>query len=156
MRVREARPEDAEAMSAVLVASITELCCDDHGGRPEALAEWTADKTPEDMRRWLAKASDRLFVAEEGDGEIVGVGGFNAGGEVTLNYVAPSARFRGVSRAMLATLEDRMRASGITEARLDSTTTARRFYLESGWREGEGASARFCNVRCRTMTKRLD
>lgn len=155
MRVRKARPEDAEAMSAVLIASITELCVADHGGRPEALAEWTANKSPDGVRQWFGNTTHRLFVAEE-DGEILAVGGFSAAGEITLNYVSPSARFRRVSRAMLTTLEDEMRAAGISEARLHSTSTARRFYLEGGWREGAETAAKFCNVRCQAMTKRLD
>jgi GNAT superfamily N-acetyltransferase len=154
MRIRDAFPSDAEAMSQVLVASITELCAEDHRGRPEALAEWTANKTPESIRGWFDRPENRLLVAEE-DGAILAVGGFSSEGEITLNYVAPSARFRGVSRAMLAAIEDAMRARGIAEARLDSTKTARRFYLAAGWQEGTGESSKFCHVRCRTMTKRL-
>lgn len=154
MIIREATPKDAEAMSVVLVASITELCGEDHQGRPEALAEWTANKTPESIRGWFNNPENRFLVAEE-DGAILGVGGFNLGGEIMLNYVAPAARFRGVSRALLADLEDRLRANGIVDARLDSTKTARRFYIDAGWLEGAGESSKFCNVRCRTMTKRL-
>ncbi len=154
MRIREAAPKDAEAMSAVLVASITELCAEDHQGRPEALAEWTANKTPESIRGWFDNPENRLLVADE-DGAILGVGGFNTAGEIILNYVAPSARFRGASRALLAALENGLRANGIAEARLDSTKAARRFYLSAGWREGAGESSKFCNIRCRTMTKRL-
>lgn len=154
MIVREATPDDAEAMSAVLIASITELCGEDHRGRPEALAEWTANKTPQSIRGWFDNPENRLLVADE-DGAILGVGGFNVSGEIILNYVAPTARFRGVSRALLAALEDGLRANGIAEARLDSTKTARRFYINAGWQEGAGESSKFCNVRCRTMTKRL-
>jgi GNAT superfamily N-acetyltransferase len=154
MRIRQALPSDAEAMSAVLIASITELCHDDHQGRPEAVAEWTANKTPESIRRWFDNSANRLLVADE-DGAVVGVGGFNSEGEIILNYVSPAARFRGVSKAMLAALEGEMRTRGFTEARLDSTRTARRLYLNAGWQEGAAESSKFCNVRCRTMTKRL-
>ena len=102
-RIRTAVPQDAEAMSAVLIASITELCTDDHHGDPAAIAAWTANKSPAGIGRWFANPANRLFVAEDG-GAVVAVGGFNSGGEVILNYVAPAARFRGVSRAMLAHL----------------------------------------------------
>jgi GNAT superfamily N-acetyltransferase len=154
MRIREALPSDAKAMSTVLIASITELCAEDHGGRPEALAEWTANKTPESIRLWFDNPANRLFVADQ-DGEIVGVGGFNTDAEIILNYVSPAARFRGVSKAMLHVLEREMLALGFSEAHLDSTTTARRFYEQAGWRAGAGESSKFCNTRCRTMTKRL-
>ncbi len=154
MRVRLAEPADAGAMSKVLVASISELCAADHGGRPEAIANWTRNKTPESVRGWLENAANRLFVAEE-DGVILGVGGWNAAGEIILNYVSPDARFRGVSRAILAALEDAMRKSGVTDARLDSTATARRFYRDAGWQEGQGGSSCSHSVPCYPMTKRL-
>jgi len=154
MRIREALPSDAEAMSAVLIASITELCDEDHQRRPEAVGEWTANKTPESVRRWFDNPANRLLVADE-DGTVVGVGGFNSEGEIILNYVAPPARFQGVSKAMLAALESDMRIRGFTEARLDSTKTARRLYLDAGWREGPAQSSKFCSVPCHTMTKRL-
>lgn len=62
-------------------------------------------------------------------------------GEITLNYVSPEARFRGVSRALLAALEARALASGNSRCRLESTETARRFYLSNGYVD-EGAPSR--------------
>lgn len=43
-------------------------------------------------------------MAVEG-GMILGVGAVTDKGEITLNYVSPDARFRGVSRALLGALE---------------------------------------------------
>ena len=53
--------------------------------------------------------------------------------EVALNYVAPKARFSGISKTMLGHLEDEMRELGIHDAFLTSTETAHRFYLSAGW-----------------------
>ena len=53
-------------------------------------------------------------------------------GEITLNYVAPDARFRGVIDALLVALEDRAMERGNQLCTLKSTETARRFYLERG------------------------
>ena len=69
------------------------------------------------------------------DGRIAGVGGVTDTGLVTLNYVSPEARLRGVSRAMMAALERRARERGNRECTLVSTATARRFYLACGYLE---------------------
>lgn len=128
--VREARLADAPAMSAVLIASITELCVADHHNDPELLAGWLANKTPEGVAAWFGNPDSVLLVAER-EGEIAAVGGyFAAGRRVSLNYVAPRHRFAGASKAMLAALEVGL---GAGEARLDSTATARRFYEACGW-----------------------
>ena len=133
--VRPATAADVPAMSRVLVASITELCGPDHGGAPERLATWTANKTPEGVAHMLASPGLRMLVAEL-DGQVAAVGAVVPDkGEVSLNYVDPAARFRGVSKALLAALEAELRGHGVVEAQLTSTTTARRFYHAAGWSE---------------------
>jgi GNAT superfamily N-acetyltransferase len=56
-------------------------------------------------------------------------------GEITLNYVSPDARFRAVSRALLAALERRAVERGNAHCTLASTATARRFYVANGYVE---------------------
>ncbi len=103
MVVREAEPSDAAAMSRVLIASITELCVADHGGDAAVIARWIANKSPEGIARWFATPANQMFVAVDDDA-VLAVGGLR-GDEIQLNYVAPWARFRGVSKAMLSHLE---------------------------------------------------
>ena len=128
--VRNARLDDAPAMSAVLIASITQLCVADHRSDPAVLAAWLANKTPESVAKWFDNPESTLVVAEH-DREIAAVGGFNRAREITLNYVSPSHRFMGVSSALLEALELGL---GAGEARLSSTETARRFYEHRGWK----------------------
>ncbi|WP_422272271.1 GNAT family N-acetyltransferase [Bradyrhizobium sp.] len=52
-----------------------------------------------------------------------------------LNYVSPEARFQGVSLALLHALEQRAAQRGNTKVTLESTETARRFYLSNGYTE---------------------
>ena len=130
--VRRAGPADVEAMSRVLIASITDLCQADHKGDPGAIAAWTANKTHAGVLAMLEAPANRMFVAER-DGVVVAVGCVVGDNEVGLNYVDPAHRFRGVSRALLAAMEAAMREAGTTEARLKSTSTAHRFYLDAGW-----------------------
>ena len=130
--VREIQTEDAEAASAILCAYITQLCTADHHRNAELIKGWLANKTPEHLLQWLAQPTSRLLVALVRD-DVAGVGGFDLAGNVTLNYVAPDHRFKGVSKALLAAMESQLRQSGVTLARLDSTETAHSFYDNEGW-----------------------
>jgi GNAT superfamily N-acetyltransferase len=135
MRIREARVEDAAAACEVLRRSIVELCAADHGNDPALLDPWLANKTPENVLAWMAET--HLLVAEE-DGRLLGVAGLSSAGRVTLNYVAPHARFRGVSHALLCALEDKAAQLGCRTCTLESTKTARRFYEARGYRGRDG------------------
>jgi hypothetical protein len=148
--VRNARREDAPAMSAVLIASITQLCAADHRNDPVVLGQWLANKTPESVAAWFDSRDSTLVVAVH-DGEIAAVGGFNTGREITLNYVAPTHRFMGVSTALLEALELGL---GMGEATLSSTETARRFYRKRGW-EVVGDTAKHRGVDGHPMRKLL-
>jgi GNAT superfamily N-acetyltransferase len=130
MLIRRATPEDAEAAATVLRRSITELCAGDHRGDTATLAAWLANKTPDSVRRWIGK--QYLFVAEE-NGAILGVAALTPAGEITLNYVSPEARFRGVSSALIARLEQEAKGLGLAMIVLQSTATARRFYAVRGY-----------------------
>jgi GNAT superfamily N-acetyltransferase len=130
--VRAARPADAPAMSGVLIASITELCVADHQNVPKVVAGWTANKTPEGVLALMNNMRHQAFVAEL-DGEIAAVGLISADGTIGLNYVAPQFRFQGVSRKLLAHMEDALCRTGTEVASLLSTQTALVFYQEAGW-----------------------
>lgn len=132
MEVRDARTTDAAAACAVMRRSIAELCAADHGGDATILARWLDNKTIDNFAAWLAAPRTSLMVAAEGDA-ILAVGAVTDDGEITLNYVSPDARFRGVSRALLAALEARARARGNRRCTLRSTETAHRFYLGAGY-----------------------
>ena len=130
MLIRDARSEDAVPASEVLRRSIVQLCENDHRGDPAILMRWLANKTPEHFRGWLR--SSHVLVAEE-DGRILGVAALTDTGHVTLNYVDPTARFRGVSRALLAAAEQRAKERGCRSCTLETTKTAERFYRAAGY-----------------------
>ncbi len=134
MIVRDAICPDAPAIASMLRRSIEQLCREDHQGRAERLEPWLNNKTAAIVETWIAAPGTRLVVADAADA-ILGVGGASDKGEILLNYVAPDARFRGVSKVVLTALETWLEASGIDACRLDSTATARRFYLDRGYQE---------------------
>lgn len=145
LSIRRAEPGDVPAMSHVLTASITELCADDHHNDAGALAAWTANKSEAGVTAMLANPASRLFVVES-EGTVAAVGAVSDQGHITLNYVDPAARFRGISKALLARLEAELAAMGFSEGHLEATATARSFYLASGWQEaGPQATGRRVN-----------
>ncbi|WP_342760665.1 GNAT family N-acetyltransferase [Bradyrhizobium sp. CSA207] len=114
--------------------SIAELCTSDHKGDPAILERWLGNKTPDVFRAWIRQSDNNLLVAIDCE-RVVGVGSVTDQGQITLNYVSPDARFRGVSKTLLAALECRAASRGCLFCTLNSTETARRFYLAQGYVE---------------------
>ena len=84
IEVRDAVREDAPAACEVIRRSISELCEADHQNDPEIVGSW------------IIKPGNSVLVAVDDD-SILAVGSVTDAGEITLNYVSPDARFRGVS-----------------------------------------------------------
>lgn len=129
MHIRAAQPEDAQAMAALRAASIRELCSADHHDDPAAIADWIGQ--PDKFVRLLERSDLHLVVAEI-EGQLVGLGGVS-GDTVTLNYVHPDYRFRGVSKGLMQAVEALLKGAGTVTGRLASSVTAVRFYHSIGW-----------------------
>ncbi len=153
MEIRDAKADDARAAAQVLRRSISDLCAADHGNDPVILAQWLSNKTPENVASWMAMPNNSVLVAVEDDA-ILAVGAVTDTGLITLNYVSPDARFRGVSRALLRVLEARALERGSVRCTLNSTETARRFYLANGY-VIDGAPVRKHGVGGYPMSKPL-
>jgi len=132
MQIREASVEDAGEACQVVRRSIAELCHADHKDDPIVLEKWLSNNTSHNMRSWIADPDTYVIVATKG-AAIIGVGAITSSGEITLNYVLPDTRFRGVSKAILNRLEGRALQLGDDTCTLTSTETARRFYLSAGY-----------------------
>ncbi|MEM9224105.1 MAG: GNAT family N-acetyltransferase [Pseudomonadota bacterium] len=151
-RIVDAEKKDADAISRLLVASITELCSPDHRGDDGLISQWTENKTVERVTQWIEDPQQRLLVGWERD-ELVSVGAIGPG-IVHLNYVAPHHRFRGHSKAMLGVMEACLMMIGTPNARLTSTATAKRFYRTRGWIEA-GEPIEMFGLMGFPMTKQL-
>ena len=152
--VRKAEPKDAEAATAVLRRSITELCTLDHHGDVDTLAKWLANKTTRDFLSWLA-AEDNFCVVAEANDRIMGVGLLHRSGEVRLCYLAPGAQGRGSGKAILGALEEKAREWGLRKLHLESTVSARPFYERVGYRSRGAAKAGFGISHCHPYEKIL-
>jgi len=152
--IRDAAPGDAVAACAVLRESISRLCVADHGNDPAILNAWLANKQPETVAAWVVQKGNSLLLAVEGDA-VIGVGSVTDAGEITLNYVAPVARFRGVSRALLSALEGRAAERGNTRCTLISTETAHRFYQSAGYVDDGVPKGKFGTSSGYPMSKQM-
>jgi GNAT superfamily N-acetyltransferase len=152
--VRDATSSDAKAACGVMRASIAELCIPDHHNDPNILRRWLGNKTPEHFAAWLADPDASLLVAVEGVA-ILAVGSVRNDGEITLNYVSPSARFRGASSALLKGLEARAAERGNSHCKLVSTETAHRFYLARGYIDTGAPEGRFGTNSSYPMSRKI-
>lgn len=123
--------------------------------RSGALGALARQQAAGDRRRLDRPRRQLDLVAVEDDDTIVAVGSVTDAGEITMNYVAPHARFRGVSRALLAALEARAIARGNTLCQLHSTETAHRFYLANGYVDTSEAIRKFGMNSGYPMSKRF-
>lgn len=146
--------EDASSACDAMRRSIAELCGADHHDDPAILRRWLANKTPKHWAAWLAHKDNTVLVAV-GDETVMAVGVVRNDGEITCNYVSPDARFRGVSRAMLAWLEATARDFGNEACHLFSTETARRFYFSAGYEEMGAPEGKFGTTGAYPMLKRF-
>ena len=140
--VRPATTADAAAACEVLRRSIRELCVADHRDDERILAAWLANKTPENVRRWIATPSLFCVVAVE-IGEVRGVGMVQRDGEIQLCYLVPEAQHRGIGKLLLRTLEAEAVRWGLDKVFLTSSLTAKAFYERNGYaRTGEATAMR--------------
>jgi ribosomal protein S18 acetylase RimI-like enzyme len=94
--------------------------------------------TPEEIAKKLQRDPDLFLVAEQ-DGQVIGtvIGGFDGRrGMIYHLAVAQNFRGQGVGKALMAELEDRLRARGCLRAYLmvvHGNDEAVRFYENLGW-----------------------
>ena len=152
--VRAARPADAEAAAEVLRNSITKLGVADHQNDPGTLETWLQGKSATDFLGWLAD-DDQFCVVAQSREKVRGVGLIDRSGEIRLCYISPRVRGRGVGSTILAALEQKAAAWGLTSLRLQSTASARPFYERHGYvPDGESTHA-FGISRCYPYRKEL-
>jgi GNAT superfamily N-acetyltransferase len=123
---------DADVACDVLRRSITECCVEDHKNGASVLEIWLKNKTPQNVRTWFQNPGNFPVVAQV-DGKIVGVALMSKSGEVALCYLVPEARFIGAGKALLSFMEIEAGRRGLDSLHLESTATARAFYLRNGF-----------------------
>jgi len=151
--VRVATVHDADVACDVLRRSITECCVEDHKNAAVVLDVWLKNKTPQNVRSWFQNPGNFPVVAEV-DGKIVGVALMSKSGEVALCYLVQDARFIGAGKALLSSMEIEAARRGLDSLHLESTATARAFYLHNGFLPSDEPKEAF-GVTVFPMRKRL-
>ena len=154
IQVRRATVEDAAAACDVIRRSIRECCGDDHREDPKVIDAWLRNKTPEVIGGFIV-AQDAFAVVAEVDRVITGFAMSTGSGELMLCYVAPSARFTGVGKALLVAIESHVTQTGVEFWHLQSTRSAREFYLRNGF-VAEGSPIQAFGMQGQPMRKKLN
>ncbi|MFE4946967.1 GNAT family N-acetyltransferase [Streptomyces sp. NPDC056641] len=133
MRIREARPDEAPALSALVLRSKA------HWGYDDAFLAACRDELTISAGEVTVR---RLTVAEDGaSGEALGVASLEGrapDGTLGLLFVEPHAIGRGIGRALYAHVLDRARALGFERLTIDSDPHAVDFYRALGARPVPG------------------
>ena len=130
--IRTTTISDAKAACHVLRRSIAECCEEDHHNDPILLDAWLHNKNPESVRSWLQSPGGFSIVAMV-EAAVVGFALSSPSGEIMLCYVLPEVRFTGAGKAMLRAIEANASAADVQSLHLESTCTARAFYLRSSF-----------------------
>lgn len=152
MNIRPANAADAAAICDVIRQSIAGCCKADHQGDPAVIERWLANKTVDNVEKWLAVPASMALVAEEA-GRMLGAV-LLSGDELALCYVVPHALHKGVGKSLLRAAEAAALARGIEVLHLNSTRTARRFYRRNGFLEC-GSPRVWAGLESQPMTKQL-
>lgn len=150
--IRRASVFDVFAISEILNASIRGLCSADHQNDPEKMHLWLQNKTPENIRGWIA--NEALLWVIEDHAVPSGVGLITPQGEISLLYMTPHSAGSGQGRSLLRHLERELHLMGLKEAYLTATKTGLGFYLSQGWRQ-DGAAGPCHDVTGYPMRKLL-
>lgn len=152
--IRQARPDDATAVCALLRDSIEQGCAADHGQRPEVLQSWLGNKTTQNVLAWFASSSNYAVVAER-DGRILGMALLTQAGKLPLCYVQPDLLRKGIGSVLLAAVEAQARTWNIRKLHMHSPASASAFFERHGYLNAGKDKACF-GLECDFLWKQLD
>jgi GNAT superfamily N-acetyltransferase len=150
--IRAAVPDDAAAICDVLRDSIQDCCKADHHDDPAIVERCLANKTTENVEKWVTASDSVALVATRAE-DMLGFA-LLTGHELALCYVVPRALFQGVGKALLQSVEKAALARGVEVLTLDSTKTALPFYTRNGF-SSCGPVRSWAGLVAQPMTKTL-
>lgn len=127
--VQKAEITDIPILVDVITRSI-KSCVQDHHNNVHNIAEWLANKDEKNLTVWMQNNLTYKAIVNQ---YIVGIIMCSPAGEILLNYVLPSSQQLGVGKAMLDTVKTEAKQRQLSELYLDSTLTAKAFYLSQGF-----------------------
>jgi len=129
--IRRAFPEDADSIWQVRTRAIRELCCTHYDA--EEIAIWASTTMPTSFGEVIR---DTEFFVAEHESKIIGHAFLDPStGEIAAVFVSPAQVRNGVGSLLLATLEQRAGAIGLSSLWLSATLNATAFYSSAGYVE---------------------
>lgn len=126
--------EHSKGLCDLLIESITINCAADYNNDPQIMKAWLANKTPENISKWISTTNNlSLAAVDNSKDKFAGFFLMNKDGEILLNYVLPAYINQGVGKALLNELERIAKSSGIKALSVVSTITAKNFYERNGF-----------------------
>lgn len=124
----------SKELCELLIESITINCADDYNNDPKIMKEWLANKTPDNVSQWIDSTNNISLAAfDTSKDKLVGFVLMNKEGEILLNYVLSTYRYKGVGKVLLNEMEHIAKSSGIKTLSVISTITAKKFYERNGF-----------------------
>ena len=159
LQIRRALREDCQSIASVHAAAVRGIRTALY--TPEEIQAWAVPKRPESYEESIR--TKEFFVAADG-GAILGFGVLNQEtAEVEAVYVTPEAGRRGLGLEILRKLEERARAQGLAQLRLNASLNAVPFYERAGYLAQEQSKYRLltgveiaCVVMVKAMTREAD
>lgn len=131
MRVRRARPDEAEQCWLVRNLAIRDGCRNSY--KPEILQAWTPDGMPESYREVIR--ANPFFVIEGPDSRPVATGFLDlSSGSVEAIFTLPEHAGKGLAGKIIEAIKGEARQRGVTRLTLASTPNAQTFYERHGFR----------------------
>ena len=126
--IRPFEPRDADAVSALIGRTMRESNSRDYSlDRLQPLIDYFA---PEKVR---LLGQERVCLVAESDQQLVGTAALD-GIELATFFVLPEYQGQGIGARLLAAIEQRARALGITHITVDASLTGAAFYARMGYR----------------------
>ncbi|MBP0582511.1 GNAT family N-acetyltransferase [Labrys sp. LIt4] len=126
--IRRANPNDAAAISEIILAALWETNARDYG--PEIIEQVERSFTPPQVEELIRKREVLVALV---DGRVTGTASLE-GEWVRTVFVIPEAQGTGIGRRLMAEIEDLARRAGLVTLRVPSTVTAERFYNKLGFK----------------------
>lgn len=134
IRIRPARPEDARGILEAHYSAVHETAGKDYP--KEILEAWSRPVDEDRIAKYLAKDfPGEVTIVAEVEGAIAGFGVIVPEKQrLGAVYVAKTFGGRGVGEALLNELERMAKEAGCAELAMDSSVTAKKFYLRHGYK----------------------
>lgn len=131
--MRSAITDDADAACEAVRRSIEEICGPDYGHEESVMADWLANKSLDNFRKWIEAPDAYSVVAVSANGDVVGFGRISQAGFVQMCYIVPEALYQGYGKALLIAMEQQAVKWGLEIVKLNSSITAKAFYERNGY-----------------------